>query len=125
MIDRRSLREQKAVREKAMERFFLAHTKKDFDTEGKRRGINASVANSPAEVVEHLQLKARDYWVELDYPKLGTALRYGKHFFLSSETRNYVRRHESLIGEHNREIYGKELGLSDAEIAALKEAKVI
>jgi crotonobetainyl-CoA:carnitine CoA-transferase CaiB-like acyl-CoA transferase len=118
--------EQKAVREKAMERFFLAHTRKELDRDGRKRGINASVANSPADVLENPQLKARDYWAELNDPKLGAAVpRYGKHFFLSSETENYIRRAAPLIGEHNSEIYEKELGLSEAELAGLKEAKTI
>jgi len=30
-----------------------------------------------------------------------------------------------LIGEHNQEIYGQELGMSPAEIAKLKEQGVI
>ena len=117
--------EQRTVREKAMEKFFLGHTKKELDIEGKRRGINATVANTPAEVVEQPQLKTRDYWVELDHPELELKIRYPKHFFLCNETENYVSRRAPLIGEHNKEIYGKELGLSDAEIAALKEASVI
>jgi crotonobetainyl-CoA:carnitine CoA-transferase CaiB-like acyl-CoA transferase len=118
--------EQRAVREEAMEKFFLTHTKKELDKEGRRRGINATVANSPPDVLEHPQLKARNYWAELNYPKLGAAApRYGKYFFLSSETENYIRRAAPLIGEHNSEIYEKELGLSDAQLAALKEAEVI
>jgi len=117
--------EQRAVREKAMGKFFLRHTKKELNTEGRRRGINACVANIPAEVVEQPQLKTRDYWVELDHPELELKIRYPKHLFLCDETKNYVSRRAPLIGEHNKEIYGKELGLSDAEIAALKEASVI
>jgi len=36
-----------------------------------------------------------------------------------------IRRRAPLIGEHNEEIYGKELGLSRRELLALKERQII
>jgi crotonobetainyl-CoA:carnitine CoA-transferase CaiB-like acyl-CoA transferase len=79
--------------------------------------------NNPAEVLEWPQLAARHFWKEL--PTLGINLAYPGYLFLSNETENYVRRSAPLVGEHNGDIYGKELGLSGVEIVRLKEAGVI
>ncbi len=117
--------EERADREEAMEKFFLSHTKKELEVEGRRRGINASVVNTPEDVADHPQLEARGYWGELDHKKPGFKLQVPKHFFLCSETQNGVRRRAPLIGEHNREVYDTELGLLDTDIAELKAAGVI
>jgi crotonobetainyl-CoA:carnitine CoA-transferase CaiB-like acyl-CoA transferase len=106
-------------------KLFLKHTKKEIAEEGLKRGIEARVVSNPADVCKDPQLRARSFWVDLGHPELGVTLAYPKHFFLCSETENYVRRRAPLIGEDNDEIYGKELGLSSTEIAELKEANVI
>jgi crotonobetainyl-CoA:carnitine CoA-transferase CaiB-like acyl-CoA transferase len=111
--------------EEAIGKFFLKHTKKEIAEEGRKRGINAAVVNNPADVLENQHLAARDYWADLDYPELGITLAHPRHFFLCNGTENYVRRRAPLIGEDNDEIYGKELGLSNSEIAALKETNII
>jgi crotonobetainyl-CoA:carnitine CoA-transferase CaiB-like acyl-CoA transferase len=117
--------EERAEREDAMEKFFLGHTKKELEVEGRRRGINASVVNTPEDVMAHPQLEARDYWRELDHKELGVKLQVPEHFFLCSETENGVSRRAPLIGEHNAEVYGTDLGLSDEDMAELKAAGVI
>jgi benzylsuccinate CoA-transferase BbsE subunit len=110
---------------KAIGKFFLRHTKKEISEEGLKRGINACLVSNPADVLKNPQLSARNYWVDLYYPELGIKLAHPRHFFLCSETENYVRRRAPLIGEDNDEIYRKELRLSGSEIAELKEANVI
>jgi crotonobetainyl-CoA:carnitine CoA-transferase CaiB-like acyl-CoA transferase len=111
--------------EEAIGKFFLRRTKEEIAGEGLKRGINATVLNSPSDVFENQHLKARDYWAKIDYSELDMSLLHPKHLFLSSETENFVRRRAPLIGEHNEEIYRKELGLSDQEITALKKDGVI
>ena len=99
--------------------FFSALTKKEIADEGMKRGINASAINDPSDIFENRQLKARDYWVELD------ELQYPRHIFLSNETENTVRRRAPLIGEHNDEIYSKELHIPKNQQVMLTEAGVI
>jgi crotonobetainyl-CoA:carnitine CoA-transferase CaiB-like acyl-CoA transferase len=111
--------------EEAIGKFFLRHAKKEIAEEGLKRGINAAVVNNPADVLEDRHLAARDFWADLDYPELGITLAHPKYFFLCNGTENYARRRAPLIGEDNDEIYGKELGLSNREIAVLKETNVI
>jgi crotonobetainyl-CoA:carnitine CoA-transferase CaiB-like acyl-CoA transferase len=46
----------------AMAAFFKSRTKAEMRSEGRRRGINACVVNSPADVLEDPQLKAREFF---------------------------------------------------------------
>jgi crotonobetainyl-CoA:carnitine CoA-transferase CaiB-like acyl-CoA transferase len=125
-LDREGLNQEKrAVWERAIGRFFLNHTKKEIAEEGRRRGINAAVANTPEDVVTSPQLRARNYWTTLDHFEPGLKTEYPKHFFLCSETENVVNRRAPFVGEHNQEIFGKELGLQDSELASLKNLNVM
>ena len=111
--------------EAAIGAFFLKRTKKEIREEGRRRKVNAAVLDGPDEILENVQLKARNYFRELRYPEWGKKLNYPGYFFLCSETENFIRRRAPFIGEHNVEIYTNELGLPLAEIEALKSSGVI
>lgn len=125
-LDREGLNQKKrAVWEKAIGLFFMNRTKNEIAEEGRRRGINAAVANTPADVAASSQLKARDYWIAIDHIEPGLKMAYPKFFFLCSETENWINRPAPRIGEHNQEIFGKELGLSVSEIASLKNKNII
>jgi len=118
-------KEELDVHQEAIRKFFMNHTKNEIAEEGLRRGIHAAPINSPADVPQNWQLKARDYWVDLEHPELDIKLTYPKYFFLSNQTENFVRRRAPLIGEDNDDIYGNELGLASTEMVALKAAGVI
>jgi crotonobetainyl-CoA:carnitine CoA-transferase CaiB-like acyl-CoA transferase len=118
-------REQLDIYQEAIARFFMNHTVKEVVEEGLKRGINAAPVTPPTDVLENYQLKARDYWVDLEHPELGITLTYPEYFFLTNQTENFVKRRAPLIGEDNEAIYAKELRLSSTEIAELKEAGVI
>jgi crotonobetainyl-CoA:carnitine CoA-transferase CaiB-like acyl-CoA transferase len=49
--------------EAAIEAFFRTRTRAEIDSEGRRRGINATVVASPADVLGDPHLKARKFWV--------------------------------------------------------------
>jgi len=78
----------------------------------------ADIANNP-------QLASRDFWVEVDHPELGTSITYPGPFAQNTELTPRIVRRAPLIGEHNEEIYEKELGISKEKILILKQAKVI
>lgn len=77
------------------------------------------------EVVENVQLAARDYWQTLDHPELGRSVRYPGPFARLSATPIRYRRRPPTVGEHNREIYSAELGMTGDELAALAAARII
>jgi crotonobetainyl-CoA:carnitine CoA-transferase CaiB-like acyl-CoA transferase len=80
--------------------------------------------STPKEIVENQQLKARDYWVKVRHDELGQSFSYpGPFVKYLKATCPYHR--APLIGEHNKEIYQGELGLSEKQLVTLKQARVI
>jgi crotonobetainyl-CoA:carnitine CoA-transferase CaiB-like acyl-CoA transferase len=111
--------------ETAISRLFFNHTKREIAVEGKKRGINSCVANNSLDILEHTQLSSRNYWLELEHNGLDIKPVYPRHFFLSTETENFIGRRAPLLGEDNDFIYGEKLGMSSSEISRLKLSKVI
>jgi crotonobetainyl-CoA:carnitine CoA-transferase CaiB-like acyl-CoA transferase len=114
-----------AAHQDTIRKFFLSHTKKEITEGGLKRGLNACVINTPADILDNPQLKARDYWVNLESPSTGASVKYPKYFFLSNQTQNFVETAAPVVGEYNHTIYGNELKLSEQEIRKLEEADVI
>jgi crotonobetainyl-CoA:carnitine CoA-transferase CaiB-like acyl-CoA transferase len=118
-------REMLEVYESALSQFFLKHTKEELETEGRKRGINAAIINNPSEVMGNPHLIARDYWTTIPDRELNKQILYPRHLFLHNSTENFISRPAPEIGQHNSEIYGQELGLSDAEINSLQKENII
>jgi crotonobetainyl-CoA:carnitine CoA-transferase CaiB-like acyl-CoA transferase len=52
----------RAVWEQAIDAFFRTRTRQQIAHDGRRRGINATVLASPADVLSETHLRSRDYW---------------------------------------------------------------
>ena len=111
--------------EKPFAKFFLTHTKKELCDEAYKRGAMLFPVNTPEDLLNSEQLSARDFWVEVEHPKLETSFLYPGAPFKSNETSWRISRRAPCIGEHNKEIYEKELGLSKEQLIILKQANVI
>jgi crotonobetainyl-CoA:carnitine CoA-transferase CaiB-like acyl-CoA transferase len=81
--------------------------------------------NKVNNVVEDIGLKERNYFVEVSHPELERTFTYPGAPYRLSETPWRISRRAPLIGEHNPEIYGKELGYGMKEIEELKKAGTI
>ena len=101
------------------------HTKKEVYEETKKFRALVYPINTPEENLENPQLRARGFWEKLDHPELGAQLTYPGAFCKLSETLIKIRRRAPRIGEHNEELYMKEMGLSREEFIALKQRGVI
>ena len=77
------------------------------------------------DMLENPQLAARGFWVQIEHPELGASITYPGAFGHFSEAPIRITRRAPLIGEHNEEIYGKELGISKDRLLILKQAGVI
>ena len=86
--------------------------------------MGCAVANSK-DICEDDHLKVRNFWEKVEHPELGDTLTYCGAFCKLSEAPMKNFRRAPLIGEHNEEIYEKELGLSRQEMILLKQAGVI
>ncbi len=92
--------------------------------EGQHRHIAFSPVNTAATVVADQHLIARNYFVDVEHAG-GEKLTYPGAPFLHSDTPWQISRSAPRIGQHNREIYCADLGLSDGELRALEANGVI
>ena len=111
--------------EEPLYEFFMSHTKAECYDEAVKRDIILYPLSTIGDILENPQLKAREYWTQVEHPDLNTSITYPGTFAKSSENFCGITRCAPLIGEHNREIYEKELGLSMQEMLILKEANII
>jgi benzylsuccinate CoA-transferase BbsE subunit len=107
--------------------FFLAHTQEELYQGALEKRIPLTPLNDMSGVVEDEQLAARDFWVGVDHTELRTSIRYPGFLFLTSEEKCMprVRRRAPFIGEHNTEIYIRELGLREDELNALQRGGIV
>ncbi len=112
----------------AIEAFTLTKTKEELYEEGafgKYRQMLVAPVSSTQDISEDIQLKSRNYWVDIDHPELGKSLPYCGQFIRMSESPIEFKRRAPLVGEHNQEIYIQELGLTEADLKTLKARGVI
>ena len=90
----------------------------------KEQILVANVSNT-RDISQDIQLKARNFWMNIPHPELGGDLPYCGQFAPFSESPIQFVRRAPLIGEHNREIYVKDLGLIEANIIEMKDKGII
>lgn len=105
--------------------FTQAHTKAELMELADRHGLLIGSLETVAEVFSSPQLKERGYWRMLEHPELGRAFAYPGPFARFGATPIRYRRRPPIIGEHNREVYVDELGISDERMREFQESGVI
>lgn len=105
--------------------FFKGVTKAEFFKEVVVRQMLGYPVASVTEIFADPQHQARNFWQKIEHPELRTAIDYPGGFAKFSAGACQIWRRAPLIGEHNQEIYGEELGISPAQIAELGEQGVI
>lgn len=83
---------------------------------GQERGFTWSAVRAPDELMDDPHLADRAFWVDVEHPELATSYTYPGAAAIFSKTPWQISRRAPLIGEHNAEVLGDELGLSAAEI---------
>ena len=106
--------------------FFAERTRDELVRECAERRIMLFPVATERDIYTHPQLEARDYFETREHPELDASVTYPGLFIKDdSGERVGLRRRPPLIGEHNREIYQGELGLTSEELATLTQGKVI
>lgn len=113
------------VLEERIRGFFMAHTKATLLEGAARYRLMLFPVASTADIQDNIQLDARRFWVELEHAELGTTIIYPGGFAKTNERPPRISCRAPLVGEHNEEVYQKELGLSREKLQVLKEANVI
>ncbi|MEE9146256.1 MAG: CoA transferase [Candidatus Tectomicrobia bacterium] len=89
------------------------------------RRLVVGVVQSPEEVANCPHLAARDSFAVLEHPEVG-ALKYPRAGFIMDGSNPVgAGRAAPRLGEHNSAVYGRELGLSAAELVLLRAVGVV
>ncbi len=105
--------------------FLMTKTKAELFEEALKRGIMLAPCSTTADISRNPHLEARGFWQKVPHPELGEDLIYPGAPLKMTEAPWKMQCRAPLIGEHNREIYEGELGLSAEQLAALKAQNVI
>jgi benzylsuccinate CoA-transferase BbsE subunit len=103
------------------EEFFKSHTKLEILRGAIKHRVLVYPMATTKDILESEQLSARNFWVNLDHPALGESIAYPGAFLRSST----LSQRAPLAGEHNRDIYQGEMGLSSERLDSLIQANVI
>jgi crotonobetainyl-CoA:carnitine CoA-transferase CaiB-like acyl-CoA transferase len=101
------------------------HTVGELMEQGQLMHLPWAAVNSIRNLSENPQLLERGFFVEVAHPEQGDSFVYPGAPYRLSRTPWRILRRAPLIGEHNQEIFGGELGFSMAEIADLVSEGVI
>jgi len=105
--------------------FFLSKPKAEIYNEAiKRRVILYPVATA-RDIVDSVQLDSRQFLGKVDHPELGESLTYVGPPFRSTHGERGQLRRAPQRGEHNLKVYGELLGISQQQLALLKQANVV
>ena len=106
-------------------KFFANKTKAKIYEKAREEGMIIYPVSTTKDLAENAQLKYRDFYVEVEHPELGEAITYLGSPYKMTVAPWKISRRAPLVGEHNQEIYERELGLSKDEMRLLKEAGII
>ena len=105
--------------------FTRHHTKAELLQLAVEKGLLITPVATIEEVVQSSQLAARGYFQSVEHPELGASFSYPGPFAKFSAAPIQYRRRPPTVGEHNREIFCGELGMSDSEFAKLSQDGII
>jgi crotonobetainyl-CoA:carnitine CoA-transferase CaiB-like acyl-CoA transferase len=101
------------------EKLFRRYTKAEFLEEAFRREMIGYPVSNARDILEDPHLEDRKFWQYFD------GLRFPGAFARFSEVPPPPFRPAPKLGEHNSQIYGEELGMTESEMARLREESVI
>jgi benzylsuccinate CoA-transferase BbsE subunit len=104
---------------------FSRHTKAELYNEALKRRIMLCPVSTARDIFENAQLQARNFWVEVEHPEIPARISYPGPFAKLSETPLAIARKAPLPGEHNLEIYEKELALCQRDLRFLRQSGII
>lgn len=106
--------------------FLLTKTKLEIFDEAAKRRIMINPVQNAKDIVESPQFKALEFITDVEHPELGMTIKYpGASCYHISDTPWRISRRAPFLGEHNQEIYEKELGLTRGRLLMLKSQGAI
>ena len=109
--------------EAMVESFTSTRTKHEVMELMGKAGVACGAVLDSTEIMNSEHLRQRGMVVDIEHPGRGKMAMLGNPIRMSASPTEVTP--APLLGEHNAEIYGKLLGLGDADIATLKRDGVI
>lgn len=111
--------------EKQFGDFLRERTKAEFASESVKREIIGYPVADARDILEDPQLRAREFWQAVEQPEWAKTCKFPGAFAKFSAGTCKIQRRAPWTGEHNKEIYLGELGMSSAELASWEREGVI
>ncbi|MGH1470319.1 MAG: CaiB/BaiF CoA transferase family protein [Cellvibrionaceae bacterium] len=110
--------------ETAIHDFFTTKTKADIKSEGEKRGIRATIANSPDDVLNDQHLTSRGFLqaIQLDD---NLVIQYPEYFLRLSEGHYRIPHHLPSLGKDNEDVFSGLLKLKPEKIKEHKKSGVL
>ncbi len=89
------------------------------------RGLHWAAIRTPEDLVDDGHLEDRGFWTEVLHSELGRSFKYPGPAAIYNGSPWRISRRAPLVGEHNEEVYCKELRLQRADLALLSESGVV
>lgn len=111
--------------ESAIGKFLLTLTKQEFLEGAIKRQMLGYPVSTVEDILRDPQLSARGFWHEMVEPVTGKSLKFPGGFAIINGERLPIEKNPPRPGEHNKEIYIQEMGMSPEQFAELEKAEVI
>ncbi len=103
--------------------FTSRYGKEELSVLLQKHGLPALPVNSPRDFMEDPHIVERGFFGMVSHPVLGSFSQPGVPFLLDGERRG--PRPAPLLGQHNAEVFGGDLGLSEEDMGVLAAEGVI
>ena len=113
------------VLDKGVAEWFAARSSADALAALDAGGVPAEAVVAAYDVDGDEQMRARAFWEAIDHPVVGRVTYPGWPMRMSQVRGPWFRHPAPLLGQHNDEVLGAELGLTSDELEALRAAGVI
>jgi benzylsuccinate CoA-transferase BbsE subunit len=123
--DRATIQENSAHIAQALQRFFAHLPLEEAWRGGQELGLPWGAVRSLDEILADAHLRDRGFFVEVEHPELGRSFIYPGAAAIYNGSPWRIYRRAPLIGEHNAEIFGGELGLGEEELRRLAQAGIL
>ena len=110
--------------DRLVERWTKEHTAEEVMAWLQGQGVAAGIVQAANDLASDPQLKERGFFIDVDHPATGKITYPGAPFEMS-ETPQQIKRHAPLLGQHNEEVYCKELGYSKDDLVRLFQLGII
>jgi len=100
------------------------HSVDELYRAGQARRVPLAPVSTMADLLRSEHLKSRGFFAVLDHPQAGRVTCPGAPYQFAA-TPWTIRRPAPLLGQHNEEIYVRQLGLTPGDVAVLQERNVV